>query len=715
MYRLASTMKLAIALLVAALGLGSWPTASASEPMLDPMARIARHSRAGRHAARPLTLGAADTAAADTAATATQTYLPMILKLAPGADAADLAAAGVVVLNRRAELVLACVPTDRLDSIAGLGIVQRASLSRPAHALLDRAAAATGAAAVVDGLAAELPYTGRGVVAGFADIGFDPGHATFGSRVVGLTHIDDTLATVERRLGAADIATYTTDNPRQYHATHVAGILAGSGDGTPYRGAAPGADIFATTSLLYDTGILAGVEDIIDYAHSHGQPAVVNLSLGSAIGPRDGSDLFCQYLDRCAAEVPIVMSSGNDGDSYIGIHHTFSDEQPTVSVMLSEHIDWTYNYLQGYCDAWSADSRPAELAFAVFDIVDRRIVHRTRHIGGDTLAVIDASTDPDFARYYAGQIIAAGEVNAENGRYNLLTAFNLASTEQVSGHRWARYYLCVDIHGDPGTHIDFTPDGNSLLLDPVGGAQNLVGRGDNSLSISSMACGKNTICVGSATTRDSAPLLDGGTKQWTDYVTDHTVSAFTSYGTAADGRRLPHFCAPGAYVVSAASRYYLAEFPAKMAAVNARGATDGNYFFADCGTSMASPHAAGIFALWLEADPTLAPADLLDIAIATASTDGIDPADPRAGAGIIDAAAGLRYILTHNGLDLPDALARPRARRIDRRLLIDPAGAEILSVGAYDITGRAVDPNDLPAGPVVVRITTQANTYTLKI
>lgn len=712
MYRLASTMKLAIALLAAALGLGSWPTASASEPVLDPMARIARHSRAVRHAARPLTLG--DTAA-DTAATATQTYLPMILKLAPGADAADLAAAGVVVLNHRAELMLACVPTDRLDSIAGLGIVQRASLSRPAHALLDRAAAATGAAAVVDGLAAELPYTGRGVVAGFADIGFDPGHATFGSRVVGLTHIDDTLATVERRLGAADIATYTTDNPRQYHATHVAGILAGSGDGTAYRGAAPGADIFATTSLLYDTGILAGVEDIIDYAHSHGQPAVVNLSLGSAIGPRDGSDLFCQYLDRCAAEVPIVMSSGNDGDSYIGIHHTFSDEQPTVSVMLSEHIDWTYNYLQGYCDAWSADSRPAELAFAVFDIVDRRIVHRTRHIGGDTLAVIDASTDPDFARYYAGQIIAAGEVNAENGRYNLLTAFNLASTEQVSGHRWARYYLCVDIHGDPGTHIDFTPDGNSLLLDPVGGAQNLVGRGDNSLSISSMACGKNTICVGSATTRDSAPLLDGGTKQWTDYVTDHTVSAFTSYGTAADGRRLPHFCAPGAYVVSAASRYYLAEFPAKMAAVNARGATDGNYFFADCGTSMASPHAAGIFALWLEADPTLAPADLLDIAIATASTDGIDPADPRAGAGIIDAAAGLRYILTHNGLDLPDALARPRARRIDRRLLIDPAGAEILSVGAYDITGRAVDPNDLPAGPVVVRITTQANTYTLKI
>lgn len=712
MYRLASTMKLAIALLVAALGLGSWPTTSASEPVLDPMARIARHSRAGRHAARPLTLGAV---AADTAATATQTYLPMILKLAPGADAADLAAAGVVVLNRRAELVLACVPADRLDSIAGLGIVQRASLSRPAHALLDRAASATGAAAVVDGLAAELPYTGRGVVAGFADIGFDPGHATFGSRVVGLTHIDDTLATVERRLGAADIATYTTDNPRQYHATHVAGILAGSGDGTPYRGAAPGADIFATTSLLYDTGILAGVEDIIDYAHSHGQPAVVNLSLGSAIGPRDGSDLFCQYLDRCAAEVPIVMSSGNDGDSYIGIHHTFSDEQPTVSVMLSEHIDWTYNYLQGYCDAWSADSRPAELAFAVFDIVDRRIVHRTRHIGGDTLAVIDASTDPDFARYYAGQIIAAGEVNAENGRYNLLTAFNLASTEQVSGHRWARYYLCVDIHGDPGTHIDFTPDGNSLLLDPVGGAQNLVGRGDNSLSISSMACGKNTICVGSATTRDSAPLLDGGTKQWTDYVTDHTVSAFTSYGTAADGRRLPHFCAPGAYVVSAASRYYLAEFPAKMAAVNARGATDGNYFFADCGTSMASPHAAGIFALWLEADPTLAPADLLDIAIATASTDGIDPADPRAGAGIIDAAAGLRYILTHNGLDLPDALARPRARRIDRRLHIDPAGDEILSVGAYDITGRAVDPNDLPAGPVVVRITTQANTYTLKI
>lgn len=698
---------LSLFLAVTAIGMASAASAAGAMRVLDPMTRIAL--RGSGHTGSKAAPAVGDNMPEP------QRYVPMILKLADGGSIGELEAAGIRVLHHRDELVLAYIPADRTDIIEDLNIVRRASLGRPASALLDRAAAATGAASVIDGQAAELPYTGRGIVAGFSDIGFDPGHATFGGRTVGLSHINDTLAAVTRLTAPAEIAAYTTDNPRQYHATHVAGIMAGSGDGTPYRGTAPGADIYATTSTLYDTGILPGVEEIIAYARSHGQPAVINLSLGSAMGPRDGTDLFCQYLDRCAAEVPVLLSAGNDGSTNIGIHHTFSPEKPTLTAMVSEHVDWGYNYLPGHCEGWSSDERPFEVSFSVFDVIDRKFVYETGRIGGDSVSVIDATTDPAFARYYSGSIVAAGEVSGENGRYNLLMRLDLAVNERINENRWARHYLCVNLHGAAGTHVDFSPDGELLFLDPVGAAQALVSRGDNSQSISSMACGKNTICVGSATTRDSAPLLAGGTASWTDYVTAGTVSAFSSYGQAADGRRLPHFCAPGAYVVSAASRYWLNEFPAKMSVVNACGATEGNYFITDCGTSMASPHAAGIFALWLEADPTLTPAELLATAVETASTRGLDPADPRSGAGMIDAVAGLRKILRQGGLDLPEAIARPRVSRDGSRLHIDAAGLEVTAVGVYDLAGRTADADALPAGPVIVRVTTSDGVYTYKL
>lgn len=690
---------------VSALGMAPAASATGAMPVLDPMARIVVNSHESL---------ASKSRTKDGSTQETQRYIPMILKLAEGADVDELEAAGIIVLHHRDELALAYIPADRIDVIEDLNIVRRASAGRPASALLDRASAATGAADVIDGRVSEQPFTGRGVVAGFSDIGFDPGHATFGGRVAGLTHINDTLAAVTRLTGS-EIAAYTTDNPRQYHATHVAGILAGDGDGTPYRGTAPGADIYATTSTLYDTGILAGVEDIIAYARDHGQPAVINLSLGSALGPRDGSDLFCQYLDRCAAEVPVLLSAGNDGSTFIGIHHTFTREEPTVTAMISEHVDWGYNYLPGHCEGWSSDSRPFEVSFSVFDVLERKFVYETDRIGGDSVSVIDAATDPGFARYFSGDIVAAGEISSENGRYNLLMRLNLAVNERINENRWARHYLCVNLHGESGTHVDFSPDGELLFLDPVGAAQAFVNRGDNSQSISSMACGHNTICVGSATTRDTAPLLSGGTAGWTDYVTTGTVSAFSSYGQTADGRALPHFCAPGAYVISAASRAYLNEFPQKMSAVNARGTTEGNYFITDCGTSMASPHAAGIFALWLEADPTLTPAELLETAVATASQQGLDPADPRSGAGMIDAVAGLRKILRQGGLDLPEAIARPDVSRHGSRLHIDSASLEVLAVAAFDLTGRAADPDTLPAGPVIVRVTTTDGCFIYKL
>ncbi|MCM1033711.1 MAG: S8 family serine peptidase [Odoribacter sp.] len=610
---------------------------TATSGVLDPAATIFTVSQTTRHNSR---------------AEAPQVYVPMILQIKPDAPLDELVDLGVVVYNRRADLVLACVPRDKVTYLEDLSIMHRASLSISRQACLDRATSATGVS-LISSPDFDTPLTGNGVIVGLCDTGFDPGHATFSKRVVGISNYNDTLATADHFISAAEIAEFTTDKPHEYHATHVAGIMAGDGDGSPYSGVAPGARIFASTSILYDTGILAGVEDIIDYAHRNSWPAVINLSLGTTIGPHDGSDLFCQYLDRCAAEVPILLSAGNDGQANVTIRRTFSQESPGFRVMISDRLNWDYININGYCDAWSADSRTFSLRYSVYDADEAAFVYTTPDIASTTVIDCDDPTQP-LSRYFSGHITVATELSPANNRYNILSFFDLKCKAMRATGPWARYYICVETEGAPGVHVDLAADGELIGLDPLPGMGSLVSKGDGELSISSMACGKNTIAVGSATTRHTAPLLMGGEESWASIVTEGTVSGFSSYGVTADGRHLPHFCAPGAYIVSAVSRYYIDKNPAAIKSVTASGDTPRNYYMATCGTSMASPHAAGIFALWLEADPTLSPSDLRDIAISTASSAGIDINDPRSGAGMIDAVAGLREVKRRAGTSFPE-------------------------------------------------------------
>lgn len=69
------------------------------------------------------------------------------------------------------------------------------------------------------------------------------------------------------------------------------------------------------------------------------------------------------------------------------------------------------------------------------------------------------------------------------------------------------------------------------------------------------------------------------------------------------------------------------------------------------GTSMASPAAAGIIALWLQADPTLTVADVRKVLKESADYDKFCEAEPaRVGVGKINALRGLEYILSTSGI-----------------------------------------------------------------
>ena len=189
-----------------------------------------------------------------------------------------------------------------------------------------------------------------------------------------------------------------------------------------------------------------------------------------------------------------------------------------------------------------------------------------------------------------------------------------------------------------------------------------------------MAVGHNVLTVGSYNTRQEWLTLDGNSAHYEgDGFRPGYVSDFSSFGTLADGRNLPHVCAPGAAIVSSISNPYLTYLTDALAEqngvtltdemrtqyyeyLNSARATDASgkayYWKQEVGTSMSTPFVAGNIALWLEADPTLTVADVLEIINATAVRDAqVAEGDPvQWGAGKFDALAGLKEVVRRSGV-----------------------------------------------------------------
>ncbi len=64
-------------------------------------------------------------------------------------------------------------------------------------------------------------------------------------------------------------------------------------------------------------------------------------------------------------------------------------------------------------------------------------------------------------------------------------------------------------------------------------------------SVSGMACGHKTICVGAFTTRTTWTTLSGYSYSYTSPGAVNSISKFSSWGDLIDGRRMPFITAPG--------------------------------------------------------------------------------------------------------------------------------------------------------------------------
>jgi len=118
--------------------------------------------------------------------------------------------------------------------------------------------------------------------------------------------------------------------------------------------------------------------------------------------------------------------------------------------------------------------------------------------------------------------------------------------------------------------------------------------GPSAYTVGSPGCAHNVITVGAAND------------------TDH-IASFSSRGPTSDGRVKPDIVLPGVNIIAARAKG------------TSLGKVIDDYYVALSGTSMATPHAAGICALLLQAEPDLTPLEIKQRLMGTAIDLGEDP------------------------------------------------------------------------------------------
>ncbi|MDE6802387.1 MAG: S8 family serine peptidase, partial [Muribaculaceae bacterium] len=159
-----------------------------------------------------------------------------------------------------------------------------------------------------------------------------------------------------------------------------------------------------------------------------------------------------------------------------------------------------------------------------------------------------------------------------------------------------------------------------------------------------------------------------------------------------------------------------------------------NYWGPMQGTSMACPYTAGVVALWLQADPTLTVAEVIDIMKTTA----VDPnatglTKKQWGGGRLDALAGIKEVLTRQNAGIEGIVADADSQLFVEKTAegvyaVSVPGASSLDVKLFNMQGALVAqsaaagaeatleaPSAAPGVYVLTAVTPNARPLSLKV
>ena len=563
-------------------------------------------------------------------------------------------------------VVTARVTPEWLTTLSNDTRIVRLTASKRLRPFLQKARQVTGVDRVHAGDNLDTPFTGKGIVIGVIDQSFEFKHMGFldengKSRIKMLW---DRSKDIEKDIQSKAAPVYNVDalskthetyDPGSGHGTHVTNIAAGSKHAdNPFYGVAPKADIVVIPSSFENTEIIEDIRAMKAYASREHKPWVANLSLGSVIGPHDGSTDYDQAIDRMAQDKGgiVVGAMGNEGDQYF---HAFSSFQPgeTKQVFVHYEKDQDGNATEDdltHIDFWGISEVNAE-QFTVTPI----------------LAVKSSNTEQlkvkkygaDFWKKYLDEGEVWSEISPKNNRENHFVGVKMNKLLKDLGSRYTKIILGVEITAKSTNTADATLHGWIYSEEPNNARfvkaktdskfeiikpDNLYIVGEGGASIPS------AIAVGSFTTTVLDTLEREGAH-----------STFSSNGPWLNPHYLkPAVLAPGASIMSALNKY-APGFDKNNAAYSNRFNNKVYHYGYMEGTSMATPFVAGSIALWLEANPQLSYTDVLDILKETSTKHADMEGEawtPTYGYGLINVYEGLKLALKKAGKDPLTAIER---------------------------------------------------------
>ena len=568
----------------------------------------------------------------------------------------------------------AAVPNQELAALSLRKEVLRIENGRVCDALTDTSAIITRSDVLRYPTPSRPSYTGKGVVVGVMDIGFDLTNPTFYSRDLSTYRIrsfwdmldfeeqgaggkeqDSMVNGLELPVGKAYTTTEdilgkacSSDSRLQFHGTHTASTAAGSGYDSPYIGTAPDADIclvsnavssdkeLAPDSLwkLYGSAIdLLGFEYIFRYADQVGKPCVISFSEGSHEDLWGEAKLYSTVLDSLVRPGRIICTAAGN-QSYRGTYMQKPLGKERSAALIQPTGNTTYMMLRSKGDfSIQLDfmASPTETHFT-YEVPINDVLATKDSLLIDTITAGNLTFELTFGCYlscYDESQLVTDVVITKIGKGQLIfinMGLGISGKESEVEVFQEVGYLKNDTNYPEYADAEYTHN----IFYPASDA--------------------NVICVGATAYKTGYFNFDGIWKD-DEWGIDGEVARYSSRGPTLSGSIKPDVLAPGTNIAAAFNSFYTEmnpdynTSPYDVSRYSFRGR---DYAWGmQSGTSMACPMVAGIIAQWMQAVPTLTKEQVMEVFEATCHRHDPSLVYPNNdyGYGEIDAEAGLEYLM----------------------------------------------------------------------
>lgn len=610
----------------------------------------------------------------------------------------------IIVGSKTGNVVTLKIPLEEVTTDINITGVNYLEVAPRIQRHLDRAIKDLRVDSVWQGINLEQAYTGKDVLIGVTDWGFDYDHPMFMDTLLQSSRIraawdhfklDGTPPTgfnygveydTPTELDVANSDTASTYYDYATHGNHVAGIAGGSGAGLNYRGAAFESE-FLFNSIRLDIGAAIDAFNWMkNIAEADGKRLVINMSWGLYyIGTMDGTSLISEAINTLSDQgVTFVTSGGNNGQGNFHIKKQYSSD--TIRTRLQFYPYNAHDFMWGQSiSSWGQENNSFGMQIEVYNssnvLLDASPTYLTNADAGyheDTIFIANDTILCNFTIDASHPQNNRPHIRARVKNTN--TAYRIVM-KSFANSGTVHYWNLVELSNGVGNWgQDFYTFGTNGVA------------GDNQYGIGEPACTERAITVGS---HQSAFYSSGGN----EYAGNR--SGFSSYGPTYDERIKPDVSAPGQGIVSSINSYTTASY-------NSADQVDFNgrtyHFAAFSGTSMSSPATAGVVALMLEASPTLSPDQIRQILIETCRQDnktGTIPANGNAtwGHGKVTATAAIALAenttsLNENTSDI-ELTIYPNPVETELKIVSSSINLDGVSFEIYSLEGRKIVSDEL--------------------